>query len=166
MPLHWDFIPEALPLFHESLTLFDLLTLGLSLICFYHGGALVFSDMAAAWLLPAVAAAGGCGGGGCATVCGRGAAVASMLLAMNGTGHAKHCFPILLGISSVISGHCSSHLPIQNMTPWNWKHQKIVFFESWVTWVLRFYRDGNLLIIGWERMKKGEKGWKRRNRNE
>ena len=28
----------------------------------------MFSDMAAAWLLPAVAAAGGCGGGGCATV--------------------------------------------------------------------------------------------------
>ena len=26
--------------------------------------------------------------------------------------------------------------------------KKRFFFESWVTWVLRFYRDGSLLTIG------------------
>ena len=34
------------------------------------------------------------------------------------------CLDILLGISSILSGHCRAHLPIQNMTSWNWKHRK------------------------------------------
>ena len=34
------------------------------------------------------------------------------------------------GISSILSRHCSAHLRIQNMTSWNWKHQKIdICFE-------------------------------------
>ena len=41
-----------------------------------------------------------------------------------------NAFLILLGISFILSRHCSAHLPIQNMTSWNWKHQKIdICFE-------------------------------------
>ena len=45
-------------------------------------------------------------------------------------GQTIEAFDILLGISSILSRHCSAHLPIQNMTSWNWTHQKIdICFE-------------------------------------
>lgn len=40
----------------------------------------------------------------------------------------KPYIEIMLGISSILSRHCSAHVPIQNMTSWNWKHQKI---DNW-----------------------------------
>ena len=45
-------------------------------------------------------------------------------------GQTIEAFDILLGISSILSRHCTAHLPIQNRTPWNWTHQKIdICFE-------------------------------------
>ena len=67
-----------------------------------------------------------------------------------------HTYPdtqcIILGISSILSRHCSAHVPIQTMTSWNWKHQNL--FWAWIDSMEMLltnhnpgYRDGSMLTI-------------------